>query len=260
MIRDLMTTKRVEASTDFRWRGNEVTRIEGFSDAVFAFAVTLLVVSLEVPRTFTDLFETMRNFGAFAICFALLISAWYDHYQFFRRYALQDTLTVVLNAMLLFVLLFYVYPLKFLFTLLIKQLQGLPISDTMMRSDQFPSLLIIYGLGYIAVFAVFALLYGHAYRQRHALDLNDLEVSDTRNSIQRHLIHISIGVLSIAIALLSSVTGSQETAAWAGWVYFALAPALTLNGRIMGQRRRKLEQRYMGMLVATPNTKESAAR
>ena len=31
-------------------RHHEVTRIEGFSDAVFGFALTLLVVQLEVPK------------------------------------------------------------------------------------------------------------------------------------------------------------------------------------------------------------------
>ena len=36
------------ADQAFRWRGGEVSRLEGLSDAVFAFAVTLLVVSLEV--------------------------------------------------------------------------------------------------------------------------------------------------------------------------------------------------------------------
>jgi len=44
----------------FRWRSHEITRVEGFSDAVFGFAVTLLIVSLEVPHTSTELLDTMR--------------------------------------------------------------------------------------------------------------------------------------------------------------------------------------------------------
>ncbi len=50
MIREKMIQKDV-GSGKFRWCSHEISRIEGLSDAVFAFAVTLLVVSLEVPRT-----------------------------------------------------------------------------------------------------------------------------------------------------------------------------------------------------------------
>ncbi len=68
-------------------RRREITRLEGFSDAVFGFALTLLVVSLEVPRTYAELMDTMRGFGAFAVCFAVVAWIWYEHNLFFRRYA-----------------------------------------------------------------------------------------------------------------------------------------------------------------------------
>ncbi len=52
MIREKLIEKNFGHSGKFRWRGREISRIEGLSDAVFAFAITLLVVSLEVPETF----------------------------------------------------------------------------------------------------------------------------------------------------------------------------------------------------------------
>src|SRR3954470_20402870 len=96
---------------DFRWRAGEITRLEAFCDVVFGFAITLLVVSLEVPRTYAELMADMRGFLPFAICFAQLIQIWFTHYRFSRRYGLEDTYTLILNVLLLFLVLFYVYPL-----------------------------------------------------------------------------------------------------------------------------------------------------
>src|SRR6202158_5034577 len=101
MIREKLIDKGIGDNKKFRWRSHEISRTEGLSDAVFAFAITLLVVSLEVPRTFTELMHAMRGFGAFAVCFALLIVIWREHYVFFRRYGLQDNGTIWLNAALL---------------------------------------------------------------------------------------------------------------------------------------------------------------
>src|SRR6266571_6396477 len=124
MLRDKLIDRRIGDSKKFRWRSHEISRTESLSDAVFGFAITLLVVSLEVPKTFGELMQTMRGFGAFAISFTLLFMVWFNQYKFFRRYGLQDNLTVCLNAILLFVVLFYVYPLKFLFSLLVSGFTG----------------------------------------------------------------------------------------------------------------------------------------
>ena len=94
------------ADHGFRWRGGDISRLEGLSDAVFAFAVTLLVVSLEVPETFDELLHVLRGFFAFAVCFAILFWVWFDHYRFFRRYGLADGYTTTLTGVLLFIVLF----------------------------------------------------------------------------------------------------------------------------------------------------------
>ena len=72
-MREGLARRRV-GDDGFLWRGQDVSRVEGFPDANFAFAITLLVVSLEVPRTFDELLAAMRGFFAFAICFAFLLS------------------------------------------------------------------------------------------------------------------------------------------------------------------------------------------
>src|SRR3984893_2889316 len=152
MIREKLIQKGIGDPTKFRWRSHEISRIEGLSDGVFAFAVTLLVVSLEVPRTFAELMQTMRGFGAFAISFTLLFIVWFNQYKFLRRYGLQDHLTRVLNCVLMFVVLFYVYPLKFVFTLMLNMFTGgggvlrLPngaLEQMVENSDQIATLMII---------------------------------------------------------------------------------------------------------------------
>lgn len=117
MLREARMRNGPDVVDGFRMRGREVTRLESFSDAIFAFALTLLIVSLEVPKSFADLIDTMRGFPAFAVCFVVLVTIWNTHYKFSHRFGLDDATTRFLTCVLLFIVLFYVYPLKFLFTL-----------------------------------------------------------------------------------------------------------------------------------------------
>lgn len=246
MIREKLIEKGIGDNKKFRWRSHEPSRIEGLSDAVFGFAVTLLVVSLEVPKTFAELMEVMRGFGAFAVCFALLIVVWYNQYKFFRRYALHDNYTLVLNAALLFVVLFYVYPLKFVFTFLVGIFtrQGLEVrlangtTTTMVQNEsQVATLMIIFSLGYVAVFGLFVLMYSHAHKNREKLELNELEIFDTRTDIRESALNVGIASISVLFAVLA------RNATLSGMSYMLCPIVMTVHGMMRGKRRRKIEER-----------------
>lgn len=229
----------------FDWRGGEITRLEAFSDAVFAFAVTLLVVSLEVPHTFEELLDVIRGFPAFAICFSMLLLVWYNHAKFFRRYGLQDPLIQVVNGALLFVVLFYVYPLKFLFTLLVGLVtrgatlpHAHPLNNPIGQSD-VGTLMMIYGLGYAAVFGLFAVMYGLAYRRRERLELSEFEILRTRHSLIDHCVMTGFGLASSALALVLPA----NLAGLAGWIYMLIGPYHTVAGSMFGKKERILRER-----------------
>jgi hypothetical protein len=216
----------------FRLRGNEVTRLESFSDAVFGFALTLLVVSLDVPKSFDDLVSTMRGFPAFAICFLLLALIWNSHYKFCRRYGLDDGVARFLTCVLLFLVLFYVYPLKFLFNLSITGLLFGVGPAVSMTGSQLSMLLVIYGLGFAAVYGAMALLYLHAWRLRDALELNDVEKADTRYVMFRLVILVGFGLVAAGLALIPVVRN------WSGLLYILIFPILRVS-RIIHRRRRE---------------------
>lgn len=233
----LIDKKAVKAGRHFKWRSHEVLRIEAFSDAVFAFAVTLLIVSLEVPETFDELMHTMSGFLAFAVSFALLFQIWYTQFVYFRRYGLQDMFTIIVNAVLLFLVLFYVYPLKFLFRIL---LTIGPIehdsSKVIITSGQIPILMIIYGIGFASIYLMFVLMYYHSVKKKEELGLDEAEVFKTKTKMYIYCINVFIPLLTVAAALMLP----ENKAGLSGFLYFLLGLAIMIFYSIRKKHYNKL--------------------
>ena len=214
-------------------RTHEISRLEAFSDAVFAFALTLLVVSLEVPRSYRELMDLMGGFLSFACCFALLVWIWHEHNTFFRRYGLQDNGTVALNAALLFVVLFYIYPLKFMFDSMFAALMPQRRAPEGMALWQLANTAAVYAVGVVALFVMFALLYLRAYAKRAELGLSDLDVFDLKSLAGHHLMSAGVGTVALAIALFAPVRFAPLSPA----ALFLMGPAHFAWGFMRGRRR-----------------------
>lgn len=217
-------------------RHREVSRLEGFSDAVFGFALTLLVVSLETPNTTAELRTMLGGFVPFALMFAMVCWIWYEQNVFFRRYGLQDAWTVFLNAILLFVVLFYVYPLRFLTMALVGRffMDASAVPEITRADGQL--VMFMYSLGVLLIFATFTLLHRHAWKKRAELELTPGEVLTLRFSTRSHLLSMSLAVLSLI--LLFAMPGDSQ---YSGWVYALMGPVHGWNGWAAGKAQTKLE-------------------
>jgi uncharacterized membrane protein len=257
MLRKTLIDRYERAGRSKKFRNREISRLEGLSDAVFGFAITLLIVSLEVPRTSAELIETMRGFVGFAFTFFILFTIWYRQFNYFRRYGLEDNVAIGLNAALLFVVLFFVYPLKFIATFLVRRLTGSGGVDLVMNRADLPLLFGIYGVGFAAVFAVFALLYRHALTKREELDLTELEVFETRHAVKLYSLIAALGLLialSGSASMLEKRGGAWSFISWAFVVLDFAALVVLFRLRMAGRSHR----RTMENLTPFPSEKPSA--
>jgi uncharacterized membrane protein len=89
--------------------GNEIefSRIVAFSDGVFAIAITLLVLNLEIPKDLNGqsvasaLWEEHENLVAYAVSFAVIGRYWLIHHRFFGQVTRFDSRLLGLNLLYL---------------------------------------------------------------------------------------------------------------------------------------------------------------
>ncbi|EMR04783.1 TMEM175 family protein [Cesiribacter andamanensis] len=240
MLRQALKKHPIGLSTEFRNRGEQSSRLEAFSDAVFALALTLVIISAQPPGTFQELMGFFGELVSFLFCIALITLIWHQHFKFFLRYGFRSTYIVFLNTILLATVLIYVYPLRFLSRLL--QLMFITNDSEAVRQmieyAEIPQLMVIYGSGIALIFFLFALMYYYALRQAKVLQLTALERFDTRSSIVENLLMGVVPVFSVVLALL------LRQYPWSGLVsglaYFLYTPLMFYFGYRVGKQRRQL--------------------
>jgi len=246
MIREHLFHTKPGADDHFRWRGGDVSRIEGLSDAVFALTLTLLVMASSVPDTFHEFWLVVRDLPAFAASFVLLMLVWNEHHKYFRRYGFEDAKTIALNTLLLFLMVFYAFPLKFLMTFLWHMALGvdprlafeLPVGSAnlwpLAAHAQPAYMMIFYGLGGMSIFATFTVMHLRAYISRDRLQLDELEVFLVRSSIRDNVFMAGVPALSALLAWYGVPSGI------CGIVYILLWPLMMGNGIYTDKRADKM--------------------
>jgi uncharacterized membrane protein len=216
-----------------------MTRLEVFTDAAFAFATTMLVISLTgIPNSVEDLITALKDVPAFLAGFASIASFWYAHRQWSRRYGLEDGPATLISLGLVFVMLVFVYPLKMVFSALFAWVSAgwLPTSFMLKVATDLPRLFVIYGLGFCALTSLISLLYVRAMRVADSLGLNKLERLRTREEV------ISFSVLATT-ALLSCLWAGllpQNWGVWAGFWYATLPISMPMVAVVYDRKARRL--------------------
>ena len=231
----------IDHEPDFHWRGQDVTRIENLSDIIFALALGMLVSSSTPPVRFDELIQFLMNIFPVSAAFAIMVFIWHAHFTFFRRYGLTDEKTIFLNSVLLLLVLFLAYPLRFIFDSLFTW--GLTqfgyFERAQMMQITFKSaahMMAIYAVGYALVFFIIGQMYAHAMKMRRRLELDDKEALLTRASVAGYIGQALVSLVVMIVALFTKI------GPFAGMIYFFNWPlTYVINWVFNRQQKAKAE-------------------
>jgi uncharacterized membrane protein len=130
----------------------EFARVVAFTDGVFAIAITLLVLGLDVPTSGSDLTQALldqrQSLFAYALSFAVLGRLWLGHHSFFGGLHSFDRVLLVLNLLYL------------------AWIAVVPFTSELLGNytDEAPSV-IVYAASVVGVTATFGAQVAYAYRR-----------------------------------------------------------------------------------------------
>lgn len=182
-----------------RWK---TSRLEAFSDGVFAIAITLLVLEISVPESaFDDLWHGIADqwpsYLGYVTSFITIGGIWLGHHEIFRRIADADGNVMRLNILLLMLIAFLPFPTK---------LMAEAIDHT---SASERAAVIFYGLTLLAISVVVGVLWRYVASHRDLLepDVTDAEVRAINQAMTPNIGFYVAVVLLALVAPKAAVFG-----------------------------------------------------
>ena len=227
----MSSTRRSEQSDDEEMSQGEpgqqaygLGRILALSDGVFAFSLTLLVVSLSVPTATSnsalasELLDQAATYLSYIISFVAVASIWYGHHESFKYIRRYDGRLIALNFGSLLLIAFLPFP-----------------TAVLGRNQQEPLAAVLYAVTLALTNLFFAATWWHASHRRR-LVRSDLSPEIVRLRFYRTLGGTLVFLLSIPIALWRPV--AAETV----WSLFLVAIFVLLRGAPPTQHPRSRQQ------------------
>jgi len=225
----------------FRLRGIEMTRLETFIDAAFAFAISMLVIAAQqIPDNIQALLAAFKNVPTFVCCIAVLGIFWRGHWLWSRRYGLEDSASILISWAMIVTVLILIYPLKAIFGAMWYLITSGQVGQRFSlhtTESQARTIFAIYALGLIAISAEILLLNLRAWQLRDPLRLNARERLVTRGELTGWSVPVGVGI----VALIFALTLPTEQIQWSGWVYFSMIILVPLHD-FFHERRLKAVQ------------------
>jgi uncharacterized membrane protein len=169
-------------------------RLDNFTDAAFAFAVTLLVIGgADAPTDQAMLTRAVAEVPAFAIGFAIIAMFWAGHVRWRALRGEGDWLSALLSVLLVFLVLIYVQPLRAMARSFSTFLGG---GGTPFSGD-LGDLFLIYGAGFVAMATAMTALF---FEVRRNSSLDPSRRGAARGEAVIWLILVTTGLVSMLFA------------------------------------------------------------
>ncbi len=190
-------------------------RLDNFTDAAFAFAVSLLVIGgAGAPQDFDQLIGALGDIPAFAFGFAIVVMFWLAHVRWRRIRGDGDLRSVMLTLLLVFLVLIYIQPLR-----------GMAAATGLWFTGQgggfrgsLSGLFAVYGTGFVAMSLTMAALFSEA------LPNPELDAAGRANVRGERAIFLILAATGLASILISMT----RYGVWAAMAYSTLPISIGL--------------------------------